>query len=390
LALDTVDHPSTISEPTVATASGTIRPFTAADAPRVAEILLWAFQKSTRTPPQAMVDYIRRLYLEIPWADPDIYARVMELPDGRLSGFAGLTPLPLRVGDKRIRVGVTSSLSVDDRIGDHMTGPRLVRHMRNGAQDGVFSDRSNQAATAISRQLKSDILHSYSMDFIRLLRPAGRGVEWLSGHFAPVRLLSGVAAPIDRKFAARSLVSEDAHWAAPGKTRGSDSFKDVPVTLDQVLDLIPRFLERFTLRPDFERQHWQFILEDGARKPNFGAFFANAVVSPSGETIGLYLYHGRRGQTAELLQAFANPGKEGVVLDKLIGHAMALGAVAIHGRSTPTFQRQLMDRHAFFYPNMWTIVYARDPDVVSHFNAGTAFFTGIAGENWIRLNGDSF
>ncbi|MEO7221040.1 MAG: hypothetical protein ABIY37_01065 [Devosia sp.] len=388
--VDTADHPSTISEPTVATASGTIRPFTAADAPRVAEILLWAFQKSTRVPPQGMVDYIKRLYLEIPWADPDIYARVMELPDGRISGFAGLTPLPLRMGDKRVRVGVTSSLSVDDRIGDHMTGPRLVRHMRNGAQDGVLSDRSNQAATAISRQLKSDILHSYSMDFIRLLRPAGRGVEWLSGHFRPARLLSGVATPIDRKFAARSLVSEDAHWAAPGKTRGSDSFKDVPVTLDQLLDLIPHFLERFTLRPDFERHHWQFILEDGARKASFGEFFANAVVSPSGETIGLYLYHGRKGQTAELLQAFSNPGREGVVLDKLIGHAMELGAVAIHGRSTPTFHRQLMDRHAFFYPNMWTIVYARDPEVVSHFNAGTAFFTGIAGENWIRLNGDSF
>jgi hypothetical protein len=387
---DTVDHPSTVSEPKVATASGTIRPFTAADAPRVAEILLWAFQKSTRPPSQGMIDYVKRLYLEIPWADEDIYARVMELPDGRISGFAGLTPLPLRMGDKRLRIGVTSSLSVDDRIGDHMTGPRLVRHMRNGAQDGVFSDRSNAAAVAISRQLKSDILHSYSMDFIRLLRPAGRGVEWLGRHFGPARLLAPLAAPIDRRLAARSLISEDAHWAAPGKTRGSDSFKDVPVTLDEVLDLLPHFLERFTLRPDFERHHWRFILEDGSRKADFGTFFANAVVSPSGETVGLYLYHARKGHTAELLQAFANPGREGIVLDRLIGHAMAQGAVAIHGRSTPTFHRQLMDRHAFLYPNMWTIVYSRDPEVISHFNAGTALFTGIAGENWIRLNGDRF
>jgi hypothetical protein len=164
----------------------------------------------------------------------------------------------------------------------------------------------------------------------------------------------------------------------------------LPVSLDDVLDLIPRFLERFTLRPDLERHHWQFILEDGSHKADFGDFFANAVVSPSGETVGLYLYHGRKGATAELLQAFSNPGKEGIVLDKLIGHAMALGAVAVHGRSTPTFHRQLMDRHAFFYPDMWTVVYSRDPEVVAQFNAGTAFFTGIAGENWIRLNGDRF
>lgn len=390
MALTDTHHPSAISEPTAAAASGTIRPFSAADAPRVAEILLWAFQKSTHPAPQGMIDYIRRIYLEIPWADPDFYARVMELPDGRISGFIGLTPLPLRMGDKRLRVGVTSSLSVDDRIGDHMTGPRLVRHARNSAPDGVFSDRSNQAATAISRQLKSEIVHSYSLDFIRLLRPAGRGVEWLSEHFGPARFLASLTGPIDRRLAARALVSEDSHWAAPGKTRGSDAFKDVPAGMDQVLDLILRFLERFTLRPDFERHHWQFILEDGARKANFGEFFANAVVSPSGETVGLYLYHGRKGRTAELLQAFANPGREGVVVDKLIGHAMALGAVAIHGRSTPTFHRQLMERHAFFHPDMWTVVSSRDPEVVSHFNAGTAFFTGLAGENWIRLNGDRF
>lgn len=387
---DTVDHPSAISEPTVATASGTIRPFTAADAPRVAEILLWAFQKSTRTPPQGMIDYIKRLYLEIPWADPDIYARVMELPDGRLSGFAGLTPLPLRMGDKRLRVGVTSSLSVDDRIGDHMTGPRLVRHMRNGAQDGVLSDRSNEAAAAISRQLKSDVVHPYSIDFVRLLRPAGRGVEWLAQHFGPARLLSPLTRPIDARFAARSLVSEDAHWAAPGKTRGSDSFKSVPVTLDDVLDLLPRFLERYTLRPDFERHHWRFILEDGSHKADIGDFVANSVVSPSGETVGLYLYHVRAGHTAELLQAFAIPGREGVVLDKVIADAMERGAVALRGRSTPTLQRQLADRYALFVPHLWTIVYSRDPEVISHFNAGTALFTGIAGENWIRLNGDRF
>ena len=49
-----------------------------------------------------------------------------------------------------------------------------------------------------------------------------------------------------------------------------------------------------------------------------------------------------------------------------------------------------MDRRAFFYPNMWTVVYSRDPEVVSHFHAGKAFFTGIAGENWVRLNGDDF
>lgn len=390
MALDTVDHPGTDSEPAVATASGTIRPFVAEDAPRVAEILLYAFQKSTRPPSPEMIGYIKRIYLEIPWADPNVYARVMVLPDGRISGFAGLTPLPLRMGDKRITVGVTSSLSVDDRIGDHMTGPRLVRHMRNGPQDGVLSDRSNHAAAAISRQLKSDIPYNYSLDFLRLLRPAGRAVEWLGDRFGPARLLAPLAAPYDRRMMAKALANDEAQWAAPGKTRGSDSFKERPVTtLDEVLDLIPPFLERYTLRPDYSRRDWQFILEDGSRKSSLGAFHANVVLSVSGDPVGLYLYHGRKGHTAELLHAFANPGREGIILDKLIGHAMAIGAVAIRGRATPTFQKALADRHASFHPHLWTIVYSRDPEVARHFQAGTALFTGLVGENWIRLNGDN-
>jgi hypothetical protein len=384
---DLIDSPEAAMRESSAT-NGTIRPFDAADAPRVAEILLYAFQHSTRPPSQEMVNYIRHLYLEIPWSDPNIYARVMELPDGRISGFIGLTPLPLQMGDKRIKVGVTSSLSVDSRIGDAMTGPRLIRDVRNGPQDGVFSDRSNLAAAAMSRQIQSEVLHNYSQEFIRILRPAGFGLQKVSQHFGAARHLYPLLAPLDRRVAANAFASDDGHWGAPGKTRGSTSFKDRNVSVDEVLDLLPHFLERYTLRPDFEREHWRYILKQGSQKRKFGTFHAVAVDSPSGETIGLYMYHARKGGTAELFQAFANPGREGVVLDRLLGHAMDQGAVAVHGRSTPTFHNQLIDRRAFFYPDLWTIVYAPDKEVARHFHAGTALFTGSVGENWIRLNGD--
>lgn len=391
---DTTNRPDANSESAAATASGTIRPFAAEDAPRVAEILLWAFQRSTAPAPPEMIAYIKRIYLEIPWADPDIYARVMVLPDGRISGFAGLTPLPMRMGGQRFRVGVTSSLSVDDRIGDHMTGPRLVRDMRNGAQDGVLSDRSNATAVAISRQLRGEVAYNYSLDFIRILRPTGYALDWASRHFRASRpfipLLRPLTGPFDRRAIARALVSDHASWAAPGRTRGSASFKDQPVDTEQIIELLPRFFERYTMVPDFEPNHWRWILEDGSQKRNFGDFYANSVVSPSGETVGLYLYHGRKGSTAKLLHAFALPGKEGIVLDRFIGHATEIGAVAVQGRATPTFHRQLVDRHAFLYPDMWAIVFSRDHEAISHFNAGTALFTGIVGENWIRLNGDSF
>jgi hypothetical protein len=49
-----------------------------------------------------------------------------------------------------------------------------------------------------------------------------------------------------------------------------------------------------------------------------------------------------------------------------------------------------MSRRAIFVPELATVVWSRDAEVLQHFREGNAFFTGLAGENWMRLNGDSF
>ncbi|HEX4297465.1 MAG TPA: hypothetical protein VHZ56_05535, partial [Devosia sp.] len=154
--------------------------------------------------------------------------------------------------------------------------------------------------------------------------------------------------------------------------------------------LIPKLLERFTLRPDWTASALATVLADAARKSDLGTYSARIVGTPDGRPLGLYLMHIQPHRHASVLQLMSTQGREGVVLDRAIAYATDCGAVAIRGRAQPDFLDALAERRAVLVPQLATVVHARDKAVLEAFRNGTAFFTGLAGENWMRLNGDRF
>ena len=378
--------PSEIS----ADGGSTIRTFAADDAREVANLLVSAFQKTEAAAPEGMVAYLKHVYLDAPWYDPDIASRVLLGPNGRVAGFVGVSAMPMKMGDRQIRTAIVSSLAVDARVGDSMIGPRLLRHVRSGTQDAILSDRSNMVAVALMRSMRGEVFRNYSFDWIRALRPVGLAIETMASRFSPLRALAPLAAPFDNRTVARGLRSEAPLWSAPSHSRTADLFSDHDADLAELLELIPRFTAAFPMRPEWSNADLTTILTDAAQKAEYGPFTARVVLSPTGEPAGLFLYHLRRGRVAHLLQLMAAKGREGIVIDRAIAHAAANGAVAIRGRSHPSLLDALMERRAIFVPDLATVVYSRDAEIMKHFREGTAFFTGLAGENWMRLNGDRF
>jgi hypothetical protein len=160
--------------------------------------------------------------------------------------------------------------------------------------------------------------------------------------------------------------------------------------VDELRELVPRFLAAYPLRPDWTSTDLRTLLSDSARKSSLGDFYARLVCSRSGNPLGLFLLHGATGRTAHVLQILATKGREGAVIDRAIMFATELGAVAVRGRTQPVLLEPLMERRAVFLPAYASVIYTRDTEVLRHFREGTAFFTGLAGENWMRLNGDNF
>ncbi len=370
------------------TAAG-IRPFEAGDAAPVAQLLVRMFQHSDQPAPPGMADYLRRVYLDAPWYDPGIASRVAVDGTGRIVGFGGVIAQPMLLDGRPIRAACTSSLAVDDRARDPTIAARLVRDIQGGPQDATLSDRANAASAGLSRALRAEIATAYSFDWLRVLRPAGLAVAAAAHKLRPLRLLAPLVGPLDNVLLARSLKSDELHWTTPGAAR-RPATTDRAAGLDELLELIPEFLANFPLRPDWSHEELALILTDAASKRDIGNPVSRIVLAPNGTPVGLYLYHFRKGHVAVVTQILAAKGREGAVIDSAILHAASMGAVAIRGRAYPALTPALMERRAVFLPDLSTLIFARNPDVLAHFERGTAFFTGLAGEQWMRLNGDRF
>ncbi len=369
--------------------ASTIRPYAAADSVAVAGLLVRAFAGNDGPAPAGMAPYLKEVYLDAPWVDPALSPRVM-VAGGSIVGFLGVSALPMIAGPRRIRAAIISSLAVDPRAGDPTIGPRLLRDLRNAPQDAVLADRSNAVATTLLRSLGAEVMRAYSFDWIRTLRPAGLALETLASRFAPARLLKPLTAPLDAVALKKGLSSEDPRWSAPSRSRAAESFADHDAAPGEIDALFKRLLSGVTLRPDWSDADIATILAHAARKADLGAYTARVVTAPNGTAVGFFLYHLKPGRIAHVLQIMAVRGREGVVVDRAIAHATAAGAVAIRGRSTPVLLDALMSRRAIFVPELATVVWSRDQEVLQHFREGNAFFTGLAGENWMRLNGDGF
>jgi hypothetical protein len=240
------------------------------------------------------------------------------------------------------------------------------------------------------RALGGEVVRNYSCDWIRSIRPAALAVQTLASRFPAAHLLAPLAMPFDMAALTKSQGSDRLRWMTPGRPRDTRGLTERDISLDEAAVLVQRFVGRYALRPVWSATELSVVLADAARKNLLGDFVARAVIAPGGNPLGLYLYHLKPGRVAHVLQVMAYPRREGVVLDSLIADAMRRGAVAIRGRSEPTFLDALMERRCVFLSDLSAVVVTRDKAVLQAFRDGTAFFTGLAGENWMRLNDDRF
>jgi hypothetical protein len=102
---------------------------------------------------------------------------------------------------------------------------------------------------------------------------------------------------------------------------------------------------------------------------------------------GCFLYCGRPGGIAFVLQALAEPRQAGLVVDALIADAAALGCVAVRGRTQPELMAALQTRRCVFLSRSFLTYHASDPEIVAAIQSGEALLTGVCGEAWTRLVG---
>ena len=347
--------------------------FDAAHVPAVAALFQKTFRNRNRPVVPGLSADLTELFLDHPERDAEMPSRVWLKPDGRVGGFIGVAPLRMAFRGRTIRAAVPSSLMVDEPERHPLVGARLVRSFLAGPQDISISEPINDRARPLWLRLGGQVPISESMEWLKVLRPAGLGLALVADRYPAAQALSGAAALADRL--ARRFVT-----GAPERRRVHDAHADDA-------DLLAFFSDPasdYALHPAWTAPTFGWMLAHAAGNRSRGQLIKRMVFDASGAPIGCYLYQGARGRIAFVLHVQTRRDAAGAVLDALFAHAAGLGCVAVKGRTQARLLEPLLTRDCILFRRHGAMVHSRDPHLLSAIHAGEAATGGLAGESWMR------
>jgi hypothetical protein len=354
------------------------------DVPAVAALYMRVLRRRAGAPSPGLTRFFRSFYCDGPFREPDIPSLVHVDADGRVTGFVGVNATPMLWKGRRLRAAFSGSLMVDNPRTAPLAGAALLKAFLAGAQDLSFSETANPVSQGMWERLRGHVLASSSLDWLRILRPAGFALASAAGRVPALRAALPLARAVDRLAGRRTPKSSVARFVSDANPAGLTAD---PVGEDEFTALLERFTEPYALRPDWSGGYGAHVLAEALSKPGFGAPVMAAVRARGGATLGAFLYHVKPGGLGRAVQVLAAPERTGAVLQCLFADALDRGAVAVRGRADARIVQAAPGRSLVFASVSSTVAHARDAELLAALQAGQGLVNGLAGETWCRLFG---
>lgn len=358
------------------------------DLPAVAALFAQTFRKraADRVVTPDLVSCLQSIYFENPWSDPDITSKVFIDDQEQVRGFIGVTAQPMVLSERKLRAAVAGSLVVQNPAEHPLAGARLVRSFLGGPQDLSLTETANTTAMGMWRKLGVPVITSYSMTWMRPLRPAATALGLVIARHPAVRILSPVARAADAVFA--RLSADTLNPAVESSARKRLTFSDVTRQAfdEAALMLAPAY----PLRPAWDAPSLGWFSQQAAQKRMLGEPCYRLACDSQGNPLAAYVYFRRPGEIAWLFQSFATEKHADDLVDDMLVSAYEFGCAAIRGGTQPWLLNALLRRKALFLGRSYFLADARDKSLLAPIQSGEALVSGLAGETWMRLIGDRF
>lgn len=332
--------------------------------------------------PDTLARYLEEVYFDNPWYDPELPSLVCA-DGGRIDGFLGVVarPMLLRSGQP-VRAAASSNFRV--RGGDHggrrnpLIAMRLLKRFFEGPQDLSVANGANSLSKKVWEGCGGVSVAFCSLDWFRLIRPV-RGLLELADVSRsrpwPRRLrgLTDVADLLGASRLARPVVTDD-RGAAPVLAE-----IDPQTTVDRLARA-----PGFDLTPRYHAASFAWLLERCRAKAIGGRLRAMAVGEPQGRDLGWFVYYEKRRRVGEVVQLVAAEGRLEAVLGAAIGDAAAQGLALLRGDVDARDLQAYRDTLCLLNTGRWMLVHSRRQALVDCFMRGSALFSGLDGERWIR------
>ena len=366
-----------------------VRPFEHDDAPAVAQMFLRILRHETSADGgAALAVYLDDLFCGPYGCDGEIVSRVHVTEDGRLNGFIGVLPQTMELDGEHLRAAICTTWMVDDHEADPFAGARLLKAVLSGPQDLSFSETSNDLSTAMWRRMGAHVLASYSLEYLRVIRPAAFVTRMAASRFGLLGAFTPLARLADRAAGAgANRLSWAGYQPRPGK---ADALAETEPDEGELAAAIRELVVYHPLHPRWSDEQLARMLTHARAKAKHGARVQRILHTRGGKLAGLFVYYGDRGGIGRVMQVMAAPGMERLVLERLLANAHARGLAAIRGRTQPALLDAMLDRKFAFLHASSTVFHSSRPELADAATQGRAFLNGLSGESWTRLIGDRF
>lgn len=353
------------------------------DVPAVADLFATVFLRRKAPAPDSLVKYFNAFIFDLPSREPDISSLVFVDAAGAVRGFQGVIPHRILLNGKPLRAAVGCALMVDRPEAHPTAGARLVRSFLKGPQDLAMSESANRLAQKMWLKVGGERCLIESMDWFRILQPAGFALWKTARLFSPAALLRPITAVADRVMT--KLIASGFNPPAI-----DSRYSERDVDNREVIAALPKITDHYSIRPVWNEATLQYMLSHASAKTRNGGLVRRIIYDRNDRPSGCYLYYAKSGDVGVVLQILALPHALGATIDSLIRHAHAVGCVGVRGRTQHDLLDPLLDRNCLFVPCAATLIYSKSNEIMSDIRTHSGLFTGLAGESWCGLTGGSF
>ncbi len=375
------------TEPPIASAippaeGGAVRSLAEGDLPAVAALFGTTFRPRRRAGGTSLEGYLKRVFLEHPWRDPRVDPLVFVERDGAVRGFIGVHPLQLTFRGETLLAAVAGSFMVERPEERPLAGARLMRSFLSGPQDVSLSESANAVSQRMWERLGGKTVVPYSMEFLRVFRPAGLALTIAAERAGALALARPLAMGVDA-IACRvsSKLRPDTSVTGVRAVDASDA---------EIADVLPRLAASYAARPAWDRATLLWLLSHAAEKDRFGRLVRRVLLGRNDVPVAAYLYYVRANGVAMALQMAARADAVQATVGSLLSDTFQAGAVAVRGRVQPEFADALLRQRAVFVHVASTLAHSRRADLMAAIRSGDGLITGLAGEAWSQLIGGAF
>ncbi len=354
------------------------------DIPAVAALFQKTFRQAGRKAPASLESYFAEAYLDHPWYDPDIAARVHVSDDGRVTGFVGVFPGRFEHRGRTLRAAIAGTLMVEAPQREPLAGAKLLRSVIKGPQDISLSETTNLISQALWERLGANVVPLMSLDWFRIFHPGKAALSILLERHSAAAALAPAAwlgDAIGGAFMRRaSAPAEQAKRVSVDDSASDEDFVAAILELSQPIEF----------RPAWSQEDVAWLLNHAAHKERYGPMHRAIIRDGKGGLAGCYLYHGKAGGIGRVLQALARKGDAAQLVGCLFRDAETRGLAALRGRTTPDLIDALLTRSTVFLHRASMAIHPADGEIAETIRVGDALVMGLAGESWTRLVGGEF